>query len=84
MQIQMRIVSVTVPQSADVVVIDVDLGIPGASGQFRFTAQQAKDLGRDLIAAAQSIPSKGRHFVLQADPGEFSADDFLKAHMSRD
>jgi hypothetical protein len=79
MIVQMRIRSITVPTDSNVVLVGVDLGVPGAEGEFRFTPEQAMQIANDLYAAGQSAhggvitprnAAGGRHFTLEAETGE--------------
>jgi hypothetical protein len=76
MQVKMEIRSITVPTDSQIVLVGVDLGVPGATGEFRFTPEQAMQLANDLYAAGQNArggiitPSNaagGRHFSLDAE-----------------
>lgn len=74
MQVRMQITSITVPTDSQVVLVGVDLGVPGAFGEFRFTVDQARQLGYDLLGAAHSIEPQygrnakgGRHYTLDAE-----------------
>ena len=79
-QVPMHIKSIAVPTDSQVVLVTVDLGVPGAIGEFQFTVDQARQLGYDLLGAAHSIEPQfgrnaqgGRHFTLDADTIRFSA-----------
>jgi len=71
----MKITSIHVPEETNVVIIGVDLGIPGAHGEFRLTTDQAAQLGHDLIGAAKSCEpisinaAGGRNYGMKCDPG---------------
>ncbi len=77
----MQIKSIAVPTDSQVVLVTVDLGVPGgAIGEFQFTTDQARQLGYDLLGAAHSIEPQygrnaqgGRHYTLAADTIRFTA-----------
>lgn len=82
MRVQMQIRSITVPTDSHVVLVGVDLGIPGATGEFLFTPDQAMQIANDLYAAGQSArggiitPSNaagGQHHVLEAEAGHMGS-----------
>ena len=72
----MQIISISVPEKEDVVVVTVDIGISGACGEFRLTPPQAEQLGHDLIGAARSaMPvtiQQPRRYTLVCEPGNFT------------
>lgn len=82
MQVQMKVKSVTVPTDSHIVLVSVDLGLPGVNGEFRFNPDQAMQLGTDLYFAGQSArggiitpgnAAGGRHWSLDAETGEINS-----------
>ena len=74
MQVPMKITSITVPTDTNVVLVGVDLGIPGANGEFRFSPTEARQFGHDLIGAADAtepvVVRAPRNYTLKCDPGD--------------
>ena len=72
---RMQITSIAVPEKEDIVLITVDIGIPGACGEFRLTPAQAEQFGHDLIGAARSVQPiiirQPKHYTLVCEPGSF-------------
>lgn len=82
MQTPMRIKSIAVPTDSHVVLVTVDLGFPGGTGEFRFSPDQAMQLANDLYGAGRSArggiitpgnAAGGRHHMLDAGTGIISS-----------
>lgn len=78
----MQVKSITVPTDSHVILVTVELGAPGAIGEFRWNPDQAMQFASDLYGAAQSarggiiVPRNaagGRHYGLEAETAKFSA-----------
>ena len=69
MQVKMQIKGVMAQEGC--VIISVDMGLPGAVGEFLLSPEDARAFARDINDAAAAAQPAPRHFVLTANPGEF-------------
>ena len=77
MLVQMQIRSIAVPTDSQVVLVGVDLGVPGAHGEFAWSPTQARQFAYDLLGAADSadkaIATPGpKHYKLDAETGQLN------------